>query len=226
MLGYSTLMVDVQDRLAETNKQDIIDQLNDAYRKWAVAKAKGLVEEENEAKERLEQLNAAYSELQANLSDQRKVRERMETLRKEQDKRYKEATDRLWTFNFDHASTATQQQMARSAFFKAQNQFEGARTDDDRETALQEMQTMYGKMDQQVAEMPAWNGMLRTTAGAVESDSVAAQELQERVLNDFNRILVDNAQQQTVIQQAMKNAMEQMVKNTDPNTRTFVGGHS
>ena len=201
-------------------------ELNEALAAGDDQRVAELKEEIQQAEKNAETAQFAYSELQANLSDQRKVRERMETLRKEQDKRYKEATDRLWTFNFDHASTATQQQMARSAFFKAQNQFEGARTDDERETALQEMQTMYGKMDQQVAEMPAWNGMLRTTAGAVESDSVAAQELQERVLNDFNRILVDNAQQQTVIQQAMKNAMEQMVKNTDPNNHTFVGGYS
>jgi hypothetical protein len=110
--------------------------------------------------------------------------------------------------------------MARSAFFKANNQFEGARTDEEREQALHDMQRMYGKMDvDRMAEMPVWNGMLRTTAGAIESNSVAAQELQSRVLNDFNKVLVDNAVKQTVAQEAMRRAIDQMVKNTDPNNQ-------
>ena len=51
---------------------------------------------------------------------------------------------------------------------KANNQFGGARTDEEREQALQDMQDMYGKMDKCAIEMPVWNGCLNTTAGAVE----------------------------------------------------------
>ena len=85
------------------------------------------------------------------------------------------------------------------------------------------MQTMYSKMDKE--EMPVWNGFLRTTAGAIESDSIVAQELQERVLNDFNNVMLDNVKQQTIIQEVLKTAMLQVVKNTDPNQRVVVGGY-
>ncbi|MDR0326831.1 MAG: hypothetical protein LBI05_00895, partial [Planctomycetaceae bacterium] len=83
---------------------------------------------------------------------------------------------------------------------------------------------MYGKIDTRAAEMPTWNGFLHTTAGAVESNSVAAQDLQERVLTDFNKILLDNTIQQTVIMESMKAALELVAKNTDPNQQPSVGG--
>ena len=176
------------------------------------------------AEENLESIKAAYKELQANLSDQRKVQEQIRELYKEQMKKFKAAKDNLWQFEYEHASKAVQQQMARSAFFQANNQFEGAKTDEDRDTALQDMQTMYGKLRKEVAEMPVWNGMIRSTAGAVESDSIAAQELQNRILNDFNKVLVDNAVKQTVLLETLKAAMAQVVKNTDPNQQRPVGG--
>jgi hypothetical protein len=114
--------------------------------------------------------------------------------------------------------------MARSAFFEAQNRFEGAKTDDERDKALQDMQSMYGKIDFRAAEMPTWNGFLQTTSSAIESNSVEAQDLQERVLTDFNRTLLDNTIQQTVIMEAMKAALELVAKNTDPNQQPCVGG--
>jgi len=73
--------------------------------------------------------------------------------------------------------------------------------------------------------MPTWNGFIRSTAGAIESDSVAAQDLQERIVNDFIKVLVDNAVQQTVMQKSMEEALNQMVKNTAPhNQMRPVGG--
>ena len=186
-----------------------------------------LMGEIENAKRRVAESETAYNELQAALSDQQKLQDRMDELKKEQEKRYQEAQSNLWNFNFDHAPKSVQQQMARKSFFKAQNQFEGARTDEERDKALQDMQTMYGKIDHdKAAEMPAWNGFLRTTAGAVESNSVAAQELQERILNDFNKVMIDEAKKQSVMQAAMKAAMEQVVKNTDPNQQPSVGGYA
>jgi len=51
----------------------------------------------------------------------------------EQNRRHAEAQSNLWNFNFDHASSSKQQQMARSAFFEAQNRFEGAQSDDEQD---------------------------------------------------------------------------------------------
>ena len=183
-------------------------------------------EEIEQAEKRLENAKAAFSELQTNFSQQRKVQDSIDALAQEQERRYKDAQQSLWSFNFDHAKPAAQQQMARSAFFEAQNRFEGARSDDEREKALQDMQSMYGKMDMdKFAEMPVWNGIIRTTAGAVESDSIAAQELQERVMNDFNKTMLDNAQKQTVIQEQMREALQVMVQYTNPNNQMRpVGG--
>ena len=183
-----------------------------------------LKEEIESAEKRMSQAQAAYSELQANLSDQRKLQEKMDALAEEQNKRHQEAQSNLWNFNFDHASSSKQQQMARSAFFEAQNRFEGARSEDERDKALQDMQSMYGRIDTRAAEMPTWNGFLQTTSGAIESNSVAAQDLQERVLTDFNKTLLDNTIQQTVMMEAMKSALELVAKNTDPNQQTSVGG--
>ena len=177
------------------------------------------------AEENLKKAEMAWTELLAHESQQRQIRNRIDELVKEQDKRYKEAQQSLWTFNFDHAKPAAQQQMAHSAFFKAHNQFEGARTDEERTTALQDMQDKYSRMEKEAAEMPAWTGFIRSTAGAVDSDSIAAQELQERILNDFNKVMLDNIQKQTVIQEVMKTALQQMVQHTDPhNQPPPVGG--
>ena len=188
-------------------------------------KAAAVKEEIEQAQKRVQNSQAALNELQANLSDQRKVQEKFDALQKEQEKRYKEAQESLWTFNFDHAGKGVQQQMARRGFFEAHNRFEGARSDDERETALQDMQSMYSRMENEAAEMPAWNGFIRSTAGAIESDSVAAQELQERILNDFNKVMLDNVQKQTLAQEIMRAALQQIVKNTDPNQQGKVGGH-
>ncbi|MDR0326727.1 MAG: hypothetical protein LBI05_00370, partial [Planctomycetaceae bacterium] len=183
-----------------------------------------LKEEIESAEKRIAQSQAAYHELQANLSDRRKVQEKMDALAEEQNKRHAEAQSNLWNFQFDNASTSKQQQMARSAFFFFFNRFEGARSDDERDKALQDMQSMYGKIDTRAAEMPTWNGFLHTTSDAVESNSVAAQDLQERVLNDFNKTLLDNTIQQTVIMEAMQAALELVAKNTDPSQQMRVGG--
>jgi membrane-associated HD superfamily phosphohydrolase len=149
----------------------------------------------------------------------------MDALVEEQNKRHADAKSNLWNFNFEHASSAKQQQMARSAFFEAQNRFEGARSDEERDKALSDMQSMYGKIDNRAAEMPTWNGFLHTTSGAVESNSAAAQELQERILTDFNTAMLDNMKQQTIIQKALQAAMELVAKQTDPNQQPYVGGH-
>ena len=184
-----------------------------------------LLGEIEKAKRRVAESETAYNELQAALSDQQKLRDRMDSLVEEQNKRHAEAKSNLWNFNYESASSAKQQQMARSAFFKAQNQFEGAQSDEEREKALQDMQAMYGRVDHdKAAEMPAWNGMIRTTAGAIESGSVAAQELQERILNDFNKVLVDEAKKQSIMLAVLQAAMQQVVKNTDPNQQPCVGG--
>jgi hypothetical protein len=53
---------------------------------------------------------------------------------------------------------------------------------------------------------------------------VAAQDLQERILTDFNTALLDNMKQQTIIQQALQAAMELVAKNTDPNQQPYTGG--
>jgi len=140
------------------------------------------------------------------------------------EKRHKNAREQLWTFQFDHAGSSVQQQMARKGFFKAHNQFEGARNDEERDEALQDMQNMYSKIDKRALEIPVWNGFLNTTAGAIESDSIAAQELQERMLNNFNSML-NNVEQLTVLQKAMQAALQQVVKNTDPNQQPYVGGY-
>jgi chromosome segregation ATPase len=187
-------------------------------------RAAALKDEIESAEKRIAVAQSAYNELQANLSDQRKLQEKMDALLEEQNKRHAEAKSNLWNFKFDNASSSKQQQMARSAFFEAQNRFEGAQSDDERDKALQDMQSMYGKIDTRAAEMPTWNGFLQTTSGAIESDSVAAQDLQERVLNDFNKTLLDNTIQQTVIMEAMKTALELVAANTDPNQQPSVGG--
>jgi hypothetical protein len=186
----------------------------------------GLKDEIESAEKRIAGAQTAYNELQANLSDQRKLQEKIDTLAEEQNKRHAEAKSTLWDFKFDNASSSKQQQMARSAFFEAQNRFEGAGSDEERDKALSDMQSMYGKMDmdKKAAEMPTWNGFLQTSAGAIESDSVAAQDLQERILTDFNTAMLDNTKQQTIIQKALQTAMEQVVKNTDPNQQPMVGG--
>jgi hypothetical protein len=176
------------------------------------------------AEKRITQAQAAYHELQANVADQRKIREKLDTLVEEQNKRHQEAQKNLWDFNFDHASQSKQQAMARRGFFNAHNQFEGARTDEEREQALQDTQSMYGKLAQRADEMPVWNGFLSTAAGAVESNSVAAQEMQERVLNDFNKVMMNNTIRQTVLLEILRTALEQVAKNTDPNQQPFVGG--
>ena len=188
-------------------------------------RAAALKEEIESAEKRIAQTQSAYNELQANLSDQRKLQEKIDALAEEQNKRHAEAKSNLWNFKFENASSAKQQQMARSAFYKAQNQFEGAQSDEEREKALQEMQAMYSRVDHdKAAAMPAWNGMIRTTAGAIESGSVAAQELQERILNDFNKVLVDEAKKQSVMQAVMQAALQQIAKQTDPNQQPYVGG--
>jgi len=231
MLAYSTLMSDVSSRSGVENQQKIESEYESAYRalgslqrKYMESGDEALQEEIENAKKRVQTAETAYNELQESQSDQRKIQEQMDTLRKEQNKRYQEAQSNLWDFNFDHAPKSVQQQMARKSFFNAQNQFEGAQTDEERGKAFQDMQSMYGKMDKQALEMPEWNGFIRTTAGAIESDSVAAQELQERILNDFNKVLVDEARKQSVMQSAMQAAMEQVVKNTDPSMQPSVGG--
>jgi chromosome segregation ATPase len=183
-----------------------------------------LKEEIESAEKRIAGAQSAYSELQANLSDQRKLQEKMDSLIEEQTKRYQEAQSNLWNFKFDNASSSKQQQMARSAFFEAQNRFEGAQTDEERDKALADMQSMYGKMDSGAAEMPTWNGFLQTTSGAVESNSVAAQELQERVLNDINTAMLDESKKHTVIMETLRAALEQVAKHTDPNQQPFTGG--
>jgi len=187
-------------------------------------RAAALKEEIESAEKRLAQTQSAYNELQANLSDQRKLQEKMDALAEEQNKRHTEAKSNLWNFNFENASSSKQQQMARSAFFEAQNRFEGARSEDERDKALADMQSMYGKIDTAI-EMPTWNGFLQTTSGAVESNSVAAQELQERVLNDINRAVLDESKRHTVIMQTLQAALEQVAKHTDPNQQPYVGGH-
>ena len=188
------------------------------------SRAAALKIEVEKLKDTVEAGQAYYKEQLANLSDQRKLREKLDALHKEQAERYKQARSAFWDFSFDHASPARQQQMARSAFFKAQNRFEGARSDEARETALRDMQSMYSRIDKERAEMPVWNGFIRSTAGAIDSNSVAAQELQERIMNDFNRDLLDNTKQQTVMMKVLKAAMLQMVKNTDSKQQGFVGG--
>ena len=236
--GYVGLMSELRNASVVKRQDEIQSEFMNAHkalmekqREYAAidkekdaARAAAVNEELERAKKRVETAKTDYNELQANLSDQRKVREQFEALYKEQQERYKTAQQNLWDFNFDHAGKGVQQQMARSAFFKAHNQFEGARFDDEREKALQDMQSMYSKMDTAV-EMPAWNGFIRSTAGAVESDSIAAQELQERILNDFNTEMLDNAKQRLVIQKQMNEALKQMVKHTDPNNQMQpVGG--
>jgi len=238
MGAYNSLMQGIQSRAGMAQQQQI-ESDDEAAQRELFAKqreyhsaltsgddmrAAALKEEIESAEKRILQTQAAYNELQANLSDQRKLQEKMDALAEEQNKRHAEAQSNLWNFNFDHASSSKQQQMARSAFFEAQNRFEGAQSDDERDKALQDMQSMYGKIDTRAAEMPTWNGFLHTTSGAIESNSVAAQDLQERVLTDFNRMLLDNTIQQTVIMEAMKSALELVAKNTDPNQQPSVGG--
>ena len=68
--------------------------------------------------------------------------------------------------------------------------------------------------------MPVWKGMLQTTQGAVDSDSVAAQELQERVLNDFQTAMLTETKNHTVLFQMMKEALIQMEKHTNPQNQS------
>ena len=238
MGAYTALMSSPQIRLNLARQQQVESEHDAAQQQLTVLlqehmqaradadeKRSGLLLEEIEnAKRRVAESETAYNELQAALSDQQKLQDRMDELNKEQEKRHKDAQNNLWNFNFDHAPKSVQQQMARSAFFKAQNQFEGAESDDEREEAFQHMQSMYGKVDKNALEMPVWNGFLNTTAGAIESDSVAAQELQERIMNDFNKVMIDETKKQSVMQAAMRAAFEQIVKNTDPNQQQRVGG--
>jgi len=238
MGAYNSLMQGVQNRAGMNNQKQIENDYESARRTLAEKqqlyhasltsgdemRTAALKEEIESAEKRIAQTQSAYHELQANLSDQRKLQEKIDALAEEQNKRHADAKSNLWNFNFDRASSSKQQQMARSAFFEAQNRFEGVKTDDERDKALQDMQSMYGKIDTRAAEMPTWNGFLQTTSGAIESNSIVAQDLQERVLTDFNRTLLDNTVQQTVIMEAMKAALELVVKNTDPNQQPCVGG--
>jgi hypothetical protein len=238
MKAYKSLLKSVQSRAGmaqgqqiksdyETAQQELAEKqrlYNAALTDGDDVRAATLKEEIESAEKRITQAQTAYNELQANLSDQRKLQEKMDALAEEQNKRHAEAKSNLWNFNFEHAGRGKQQQMARSAFFEAQNRFEGARSDEERDKALQDMQSMYGKIDTRAAEMPTWNGFLQTTSGAIESDSVAAQELQERIINDINKALLDNSLQQTVIMETMKAVLEQVAKNTDPNQQPRTGG--
>jgi hypothetical protein len=239
MRDYNSLMKSIQNRVSMSQQQQIESEYEVAQRELAEKQrqyhsalssgddlqAATLKEEIESAEKRIAKAQAAYSEMQANVSDQRKLQERMDALAEEQNKRHAEAKSDLWNFKYDNASSSKQQQMARSAFFEAHNRFEGARSDDERDKALHDMQSMYGKIDTRAAEMPTWNGFLQTTSGAIESNSIAAQDLQERVLNDFNKTLLDNTIQQTVIMEAIKNAMELVAKNTDPNQLPSVRGY-
>ena len=188
-------------------------------------RAASLRDEVQSAEKNLQAIQASYDELQANLSDQRKVREKLEELHKEQERRHRDAKATLWDFNYEHAGRSSQQQMARSAFFEAQNRFEGARSEEERDRAFQDMQSMYSKIEK--PEMPVWNGFLNTAAGAIESNSVAAQELQERIVNDVNKAMLDETKHHTILHAAIKAAIEQVVKNTDPNQQPrYVGGQA
>jgi chromosome segregation ATPase len=180
---YRSLMQGLQGSLSQTKQEQIETEYDTAQRTLAEkqrlyhssldsgdeVRTAALKEEIESAEKRIAQSQAAYNELQANLSDRRKVQEKMDALAEEQNKRHAESQSNLWNFQFDNASTSKQQQMARSAFFEAQNRFEGARSDDERDKALQDMQSMYGKIDTRAAEMPPWNGFLHTTSDAVES---------------------------------------------------------
>jgi len=188
-------------------------------------RAASLRDEVQSAEKNLQAIQASYDELQANLSDQRKVREKLDELHKEQERRHRDAKATLWDFNYEHAGRSSQQQMARSAFFEAQNRFEGARSEEERDRAFQDMQSMYSKIEK--PEMPVWNGFLNTAAGAIESNSVAAQELQERIVNDVNKAMLDETKHHTILHAAIKAAIEQVVKNTDPNQQPrYVGGQA
>jgi chromosome segregation ATPase len=233
MLGYSSLMTDVNKRPGMEKQQQIegeykeaVQTLANLQRQYTATGSEALQTDITEAQKRVGQAEKAYNELQANLSDQQKLWDKIDELKKEQEKRYKDAQSRLWDFNFDHASKSKQQAMARKGFFAANNQFGGARTDEARKQALQDMQSMYSKLNKETAKMPAWNGFLNTTSGAVESNSVAAQELQERIMNDFNKAMLENVKQQTVAQKAMEAALKQIIKNTDPNQQSIVGGYA
>jgi hypothetical protein len=138
---YQSLMQDVQSRAGMSNQRQIESEYESAQRELAEKqrlyhssldsgdemRSAALKEEIESAEKRIAQSQAAYHELQANLSDRRKVQEKMDALAEEQNKRHAEAQSNLWNFQFDNASTSKQQQMARSAFFEAQNRFEGAR---------------------------------------------------------------------------------------------------
>ena len=157
-------------------------------------------------------------------SRKRDLQERIDALQQEQLNRHRGAQNDLWGFQFENAGRGTQQQMARHGFFEAHNRFEGAESDDDRERALRDMQRMHGKMDKDKEEMPEWSGLIRSTAGAIESGSLQAQELQERVMNDFNRNMLDNSNKMVIIQKAMEEALKQMVIHTDPSNQSYIGG--
>jgi hypothetical protein len=238
MGAYKSLMQDVQGSFSRAQTEQTETEYDAARRSLAEKqreyhsalttgddiRAAALKEEIESAEKRIAKAQAAYNELQANLSDSRRLQEKMDALAEEQNRRHKEAQSNLWNFNYEHASSSVGQQMARKSFFEAQNRFEGAQSDDERDKALQDMQSMYGKIDTRAAEMPTWNGFLQTTSGAIESNSAAAQDLQERVLTDFNKTLLDNTIQQTVIMKAMEAALELVAKHTDPNQQPSVGG--
>jgi hypothetical protein len=88
-----------------------------------------------------------------------------------------------------------------------------------KEEALEKMKQMYEKLDK--SEMPTWNGIRNSTASAVESGSVQAKELQNRILNDVNKALLDSSKEQTILQKTLVTAMNELVKMSDPR---YVGG--
>jgi hypothetical protein len=55
----------------------------------------------------------------------------------------------------------------------------------------------------------------------VESGSVQARELQNRILNDINKALLDNSKEQTMLQKALLEAIKELTKMSDPH---YVGG--
>ena len=193
-------------------------------------KSKGYTEQAEKIKEEIElaekrvlQAESDYNELQANLSAQRKIEEQLEALKEEQMRKHKEAQKSLWSFRFDHVDKSQQQKMVRNEFFKAQNRFEGASTETDKMQALQEMQDMYSKLEKEV--MPVWRGFSRSTASAIDSDSSQAQDLQERILNDFDKSMLDTAKQQLVITKVLHEALMQIERNTHPSYQSDpVGG--
>ena len=202
--------------LAEQQRIDRLDrEIADEASKGQTERLVQLKERREQAAKRameyrtgLNQISAFESDVRRCAEEERKIRDE---IRKEQEERYKTATTALFDFDYGNASKTERNRIATGEFNRVYAELQKAESVSERERLTKQLKEAYDKIERGEQPGTTWNGVRANTAGAIESGSVQARELQNRIWND--KTIVELTKEMLAVMKQMRGALVQQKRD-------------